>query len=78
MLYAAFANFFSDDMSDDTSIYYPSMYDDMRDQAIAGTAVPRRRLRKLLLMVRSSLPRSSPSYPYRAVIDVIILSRAWQ
>jgi len=78
MLYAAFANFFSDDMSDDTSIYYPSMYDDMRDQAIAGTTVPRRRLRKLLLMVRSSLPRPSLSYPYRAVIDVIIPSRAWQ
>jgi hypothetical protein len=49
MLYAAFANCFSDDMSDDTSTYYPSMYDDMRDQAIAGTAEPRRRLRKLLL-----------------------------
>jgi len=26
------------------------MYDDMRDQAFAGTAVPRRRLRKLLLL----------------------------
>lgn len=49
-------------MSDDTSTYYPSMYDDKRDLAIAGTAVPRRRLRKLLLMVCASLPRPSPSY----------------
>ncbi len=62
MLYAAFAICFSDDMSDDTSTYYPSMYDDMRDQAIAGTEEPRRRLRKLLLWVRSLLPR--PSRPY--------------
>ncbi|KAH9965173.1 hypothetical protein BC827DRAFT_1182708 [Russula dissimulans] len=46
----AFANFFSDDVSDDYSTFYPSMYDDMRDQAFAGTAVPRRRLRKLLLL----------------------------
>ncbi|KAI9507291.1 hypothetical protein F5148DRAFT_137532 [Russula earlei] len=46
----AFANFFSDDMSDDHSTFYPSMYDDMRDQAFAGTAVPRRWLRKLLLL----------------------------
>lgn len=59
--FPAFANFFSDDMSNDTSKYYPTMYDDMRDQAIAGTAVPRRRLRKLLVSVRSSLPRPSPS-----------------
>jgi len=44
-------------MSDDYSTFYPSMYDDMRDQAFAGTTVPRRRLRKLLLLVRSSLSR---------------------
>lgn len=65
ILYAAFANFFSDDMSDDTSTYYPSMYDDIRDQATAGTAGPRRGLRKLLLLVRSSLSRPPLSSPYR-------------
>jgi len=53
------------------------MYDDRRDLDIAGTAVPRRRLRKLLLMVRASLPRLS-LLPYRSVIDIIIPSRAWQ
>ena len=47
----AFANFFTDDMSDDSSNYFPSMYDHIRDQAIAGTAAPRRRLRKLLMVV---------------------------
>ncbi|KAF8504403.1 hypothetical protein F5888DRAFT_1630854 [Russula emetica] len=45
-----FANFFSDDMSDDASNYFPSMHDHIRDQAIAGTAAPRRRLRKLLMI----------------------------
>ena len=46
------------------------MYDDRRDQATAGTAGPRRRLRKLLLLVRSSLPRPSLS---PCLIDVIVL-----
>ncbi|KAI0251086.1 hypothetical protein BJV78DRAFT_1361840 [Lactifluus subvellereus] len=32
------------------STYYPSMYDHMREQAIASTAVPRRKLRKLLVL----------------------------
>jgi hypothetical protein len=45
------------------------MYDHMRDQAIAGTAVPRRRLRKLLMMVRSLLSRPTSLLSYRAPID---------
>jgi hypothetical protein len=46
------------------------MYDDRRDQATAGTAGPRRRLRKLLLLVRSSAP-TPPSL--LGLIDVIVL-----
>ena len=63
----AFANFFTDDMSNDDSTYYPSMYDHIKDQAIAGTAVPRRRLRRLLMVVCSFLSHSlsyqAPSIP---------------
>ena len=59
--FLAFANFFSDDVSDDMSTYYPSMYNDMRDQVIASTAAPRSKLRILLVLVCSSLPPLPPS-----------------
>ena len=69
--FPAFANFFSDDVSDDSSTYFPSMYDHMRDQAIAGTAAPRRRLRKLLMLVRSMLSRPPLSLVLSSSIDGI-------
>ncbi|KAI0300146.1 hypothetical protein B0F90DRAFT_1725414 [Multifurca ochricompacta] len=45
-----FANCFSDDMSNDMSTHHPSMYDHMRDQVVALTALPRRKLRHLLVL----------------------------
>ena len=53
-------------MSDDASRYFPSMYDHIRDQAIAGTATPRRRLRKLLMAVCSFLSHSLVCLSYQA------------
>jgi hypothetical protein len=50
-----FANFFSDDTATDLSIYYPSMHDHIHGQALASTLTPRRKLKRLLILVRSFL-----------------------
>jgi len=49
----SFANFFSDDTATDLSIYYPSMHDHIQGLAIASTLLPRRKLKRLLILVRS-------------------------
>ena len=50
---APFANFFSDDTATDISIYYPSMHDHIQGQAMDSTLPPRRKLKSLLILVRS-------------------------
>lgn len=48
-----FANFFTDDTATDLSIYYPSMHDHIQGLAMASTLLPRRKLKRLLIVVRS-------------------------
>ncbi|KAH9074143.1 hypothetical protein EDB83DRAFT_2312502 [Lactarius deliciosus] len=45
-----FANFFSDDTATDLSIYYPSMHDHLQGLAVAATLLPRRKLKRLLIL----------------------------
>lgn len=58
--YVPFANFFTDDTATDLSIYYPSMHDHIHGQALASTLPPRRKLKRLLILVRSF---PSPVFP---------------
>ncbi|KAH8987803.1 hypothetical protein EDB92DRAFT_1874193 [Lactarius akahatsu] len=46
----AFANFFSDDTATDISIYYPSMHDHLQGLNVAATLLPRRKLKRLLIL----------------------------
>ncbi|KAH9061132.1 hypothetical protein EDB87DRAFT_1682907 [Lactarius vividus] len=45
-----FANFFSDDTATDLSKYYPSMHDHLQGLAVADTLLPRRKLKRLLIL----------------------------